>query len=233
MEWPERPNFAGRVRHWLGRQSLSFSGARCLDSWGQIARALGQPRSILCVGNGPSSEDSALADLACDCLFRVNWVWQTRALLTRPQIIFTADPDVPPAPPEALIAFPTRTDANRILGFYRGAGILSRIGYVVLPELPSPLSAKPWPLRPTNGALMIAAAAQLQPERLAIAGIDLYQHPAGKYPGETVEANDYDAIHSRDNDLDAIALALADFHGELVVVGNQLRDALTARASPA
>lgn len=199
----------------------------CRDSWAQIGRDLDHPRSILCLGNGPSSEDPALAGRGFDAVFRVNWVWHGRTHFLQPAIVFTADPELPPPSFQGMIAFPTRADANRLLGIYRRGDCLPRAGYCVMEELASSLSARDWPLRPTNGALMIAAAAQLQPARLAIAGIDLYQHPAGKYPGETVEANDYDAIHSRDNDVDAIKLALADYTGELTIIGDQLRAALT------
>ncbi len=229
MEWPERPGPAGRFGQWLGRQCLSLSGARCLDTWGQVAREIGSPRSILCLGNGPSSEDPALSTREFDSVFRVNWVWQARDAFTRPGIVFTADSDLPPRSSRAMIAFPTRADANRILGLYRRGDCLPSIGYFVMEELPSPLAARTWPLRPTNGAMMIAAAVQLQPEKLTIAGIDLYQHPAGKYPGETAEANDYDAIHSRDNDVAAIKLSLGEFKGELTIVGDQLHVALATR----
>ncbi len=232
MHWPERPSLAQRLGQWAGRQCLSLSGARCLDSWGQVARALGHPQSILCLGNGPSSEDPVLAAYAGDCLFRVNWVWHGRQLLTRPRVVFTADPDLPPATSQALLAFPTRRDANRILDLYRRSGRLPREGYCVIEELPSALNARSWSLRPTNGALMVAAAAALRPARLVIAGIDLYQHPAGKYPGATAEANDYDAIHSRENDLAAIAAALAQFDGEVVVIGDALRAAMTGLSLP-
>lgn len=204
--------------------------ARCLDGWGRIWRILGEPKSILCLGNGPSSEDPLLMAQRFDCLFRVNWVWQTRGMLAAPQAIFTADRDVPQSAPDAVMAFPTRAEADAILDLYERAGVSPRNGYFVMEELPSPLTAKAWPLRPTNGAMMIAAAVQLQPEKLTVAGIDLYQHPAGKYPGETPgktgEANEYDAIHSRDNDVAAIKLALAPFNGELTIVGDRLRAAL-------
>lgn len=226
VEWPGRLSPTRRIGQWAGRQCLSLSGARCLDSWGQVARELEHPRSILCLGNGPSSEDPALGGQDFDCVFRVNWVWQSRALFGQPRMVFTADPDLPARRP-ALIAFPTRGDANRILALYRRADILPR-AYCVMAELPSPLSARTWPLRPTNGALMIAAAAQLRPDRLVIAGIDLYRHPAGKYPGGIDEPNDYDAIHGRENDIAAIALALGHYPGAAVVIGDALRAALAA-----
>ena len=203
----------------------------CLEDWESVRRALERPQSILCLGNGPSSEDPALRDLRCDCLFRVNWIWQTRTVLTQPQAIFTADREVPRPAPDAIIGFPTRAAADDILDLYERAKASPRNGYFVMEELPSPLTARSWPLRPTNGALMIAAAAALQPASLTIAGIDLYRHPSGKYPGETMEANDYDAIHSRENDLEAIRLALANYAGTLTLVGDQLRTALGPASS--
>ena len=229
MEWPERPGRIRRVAQHVNRRRLEEAGADCFESWNEIGTRLGRPQSILCLGNGPSSEDTALVGEFYDCLFRVNWVWHAREVMTRPQIVFTADPDLPPPQSEAILAFPTRSDAHRILRGYRRGNRLRGQSYFVMPELESPLTGRVWPLRPTNGALMIAAAAQLQPRRLVIAGIDLYQHPAGKYPGEAAEANDYDAIHSRDNDLEAIALALAVFPGEILVIGDRLRAALAGR----
>jgi hypothetical protein len=231
MAWPERPGRIRRLAQHVNHRWLAESGADCFESWNEIGSRLGRPQSILCLGNGPSSEDPALTSEFHDCLFRVNWVWHARAVMTRPQIVFTADPDLPPPQSDAILAFPTRSDAHGILHRYRRADRLRGQSYFVVPELESPLTGRIWPLRPTNGALMIATAAQLQPRRLVIAGIDLYQHPAGKYPGEAAEANDYDAIHSRDNDLDAIALALAVFPGEVLVIGDQLRAALAERAS--
>jgi hypothetical protein len=225
MEWPGRVSPRQRVSHWLGRNCLALSGFRCLDSWGQIARELKSPRSILCLGNGPSSEDPALGARDFDCVLRVNWVWHARAKFAAPAIVFTADRDPPPAGALPLIAFPTRADAHEVLALYRAEGRMLS-AYFVMAELPSALNARDWPLRPTNGAMMIAAAAQLNPARLAIAGIDLYQHPDGKYPGDSAETNDYDAIHSRDNDLTAIALALRLYPGELTVIGDALRGAL-------
>jgi hypothetical protein len=66
----------------------------------------------------------------------------------------------------------------------------------------------------------------LAPRRIVIAGIDLYDHPAGKYPGVSDADNIYDDIHDRDVDLDVIRLALNGFAGEVVVLGERLQKAL-------
>ena len=78
---------------------------------------------------------------------------------------------------------------------------------------------------------------------VSVAGRVMLHRPTGKLTFSTLVdssgsiqlfsnvgwTNDYDAIHSRDNDVAAIRLALADFRGELTIVGDQLRAALAAQ----
>ena len=73
---------------------------------------------------------------------------------------------------------------------------------------------------------MIAAAAALQPDALCIAGIDLYQSPEGRYPGDPVGSNAYARTHRRETDLAIIGSALASYRGALTIVGDALRDQL-------
>ena len=122
---------------------------RCIASWEQLCRRLGEPKSILCLGNGPSSEDADIDRSRYDCLFRVNWIWRERARHADPDVVFTADLDAPPreAP---VICFPTRADANRILAGYLRHRLGAMTEYLVLPELPSSLWARAWSHRPTT-----------------------------------------------------------------------------------
>ena len=203
---------------------------RCITSWDELRRRLGEPKTILCLGNGPSSESADVDEVRFDCLFRVNWIWRDRARLATPRLVFTADFD-PPSPGASIICFPTRADANRILISYVRRRIDARTEYLVLPELPSPLFRKTWSHRPTNGAMMLAAAAHLRPSRLIVAGIDLYLHPQGKYPGETDEPNQYDAIHDRNIDLAFIRAALDQLDGTVEIQSAQLQSALAALGS--
>jgi hypothetical protein len=200
---------------------------RCITSWDELHRRLGEPKTILCLGNGPSSEAAGIDAAHFDCLFRVNWIWQERARLANPNVVFTADFD-PPSPGAPIICFPTRADANRILAGYARRRVGAQTKYLVLTELPSPLLRKTWSHRPTNGAMMLGVATQLRPSRLIVAGIDLYLHPRGKYPGETDEANQYDAIHDRNIDLAFIRAALDQFDGDVDIQSPQLRSALAA-----
>src|SRR3546814_318572 len=54
-----------------------------------LREALGHPDTILCLGNGPSSEDPDVAKVRYDALFRVNSLWLKRGFLTTPDMVFT------------------------------------------------------------------------------------------------------------------------------------------------
>ena len=99
--------------------------------------------------------------------------------------------------------------------------------FVTLERLLPLIGERTWPARPSNGALMIVTAAGLAPERLIISGIDLFQHPAGPYPGGSVTANKYSRAHSRDVELALIDLALRNYQGEVIILSDILRDSLT------
>ena len=53
----------------------------------ELRLRLGTPRHILCLGNGPSSEDARLKGCPFDCLFRVNWIWRDRGLYLNPNLV--------------------------------------------------------------------------------------------------------------------------------------------------
>jgi len=56
--------------------------------------------------------------------------------------------------------------------------------------------------------------------------MDLYAHKAGRYPGDDKAGDSYARQHDRQSDLALIRKALADYSGETVIVGDQLRAAL-------
>ena len=60
---------------------------------------------------------------------------------------------------------------------------------------------------------MVATAAALEPTRLVIAGMDLFQHPAGAYPGDPTTPNDYLLMHDRETELAIVDEALRRFRG--------------------
>jgi hypothetical protein len=99
--------------------------------------------------------------------------------------------------------------------------------YITLERM-SPIIQEPnWRARPSNGALMVVAGAALQPKRLIIAGIDLFLHPDGRYPGELRAYNQYAQTHLRTVDLAIIHRALKGYQGELILLSDILRDSLS------
>src|SRR5262249_3711393 len=54
----------------IGRHALDLFSHNRIRRWDELAQDLGRPRRILCLGNGPSSEDPALQHHADDALFR-------------------------------------------------------------------------------------------------------------------------------------------------------------------
>ena len=202
----------------------------CIPSWEALRSELGHHDVILCLGNGPSSEDSRIDAVEFDCLFRVNWTWAQRSRCADPDLVFTADPDLPPPATNPIVCFPAREDANRILAGYRQSRRTACKSYFVFTEIEPTGREGGLPYRPTNGALMIAAAVRLRPSRLIIAGVDLYLHPDGKYPGVSDEPNDYDAIHRRDVDLAFIRDALNRYEGRIEILSEQLRLALESHS---
>ena len=62
---------------------------RRLESLQSLKQALGEPRRILCLGNGPSSEDPALTAVHYDALFRVNHSWLERKRHADPDMVFS------------------------------------------------------------------------------------------------------------------------------------------------
>jgi hypothetical protein len=210
----------------LGRRAIDLFGRRRIDSWEDLKRLLGAPRTILCLGNGPSSESPDIASIEHDCLFRVNWRWQARGLLTSPDLVLVGDPQTPWRIQAPVFGFLNRDLANHVLWRQCLALRPPRYRFFVFDSLPSAAAARNWPARPTNGAVMIAAAAALAPERLVIAGIDLYQHPAGRYPGVADAPDGYARVHDREVEIEIVRQALCGFRGRVEILSPALRQAL-------
>lgn len=92
--WWQKGRLSRFSRTALGT-ALAENLGRRLESFQALQKRLGQPQSILCLGNGPSSEDSRLGDLQYDCLFRTNWRWKHRKVLDHPQFVFVGSFQTP------------------------------------------------------------------------------------------------------------------------------------------
>jgi len=213
------------MEHCKDMRTDAINGMR-IDSLDEVKNRLGRCETIICLGNGPSSEDARLAGYHDAILFRVNWIWTQRAWLAAPDMVFTADPDLARLPRQPIIAFPTQAIGEPILLDHAAKGHHPEAGYCHLDRFTPSFADFAGPRIPTNGALMIALAAALRPRRLVVSGIDLYRHPQGKYPGEADNSEGYTSQHSADIDLDLIGRAIAGHDGETVILSDNLRQAL-------
>jgi hypothetical protein len=217
-----RPTRAGRRER---RLLIDLFGGRPIASLEALRSRLRAPQTILCLGNGPSSEDRRLAEYTGATLFRVNWIWRERSWMVAPDMVFTADPDLVRLPRQPVVAFPTVAVGRPILQRHLLRAWPPRAGYAFLDAFDPPFADFTQPVIPTNGALMIAVAAALEPNRLVIAGIDLYRHPKGRYPGDSSAAG-YTPEHGPEVDLALIRSALDNCGSQTVILSDNLRDAL-------
>ncbi len=218
----------------VGRLIVATRRGRQIDDFDTLRQRLGHPETILCLGNGPSSEDPRLLEIQHDRLFRVNWRWLERGMLTRPDMVFVGDLQTTARLRSCVFGFRTLAwESEMLLRQVLLHGRLRRMEYFTYERVSRFLSDGAWPAHPTNGVVMVATAVALQPKRLIIAGMDLYLDPRGRYPGDPTPDNDFPQMHSREVELDALERVLASFRGETWIVGEPLREALRMRRAQA
>jgi hypothetical protein len=215
------------MRQRLDGSVMPFESMR-IETLDGLAQRLPRRDTILCLGNGPSSEDPRLANFEDPILFRVNWIWSERDWLNKPDLVLTGDPDLVALAKQPVVVFPTLEIGQPILRDHAERGHLPNSGYVFLSRFSPILADLSGAQIPTNGALMIALSVALRPKRIVIAGIDLYRHPQGKYPGAPDDSEGYTSQHSAEIDLALIDYALADFSGEATILSENLRNALAS-----
>lgn len=225
----ERRAAAGFAHSWWGhvvnnceRWPLSLRLRRYHDA-AALNAALHRPDTILCLGNGPSSELPALLQERHDVLFRVNHKWLTRGFLDAPDVVFTGSRPAMVSLKRVIFGLQNDHQARRLAALAVADPRRARTGFFIVDDINPDTADFPWgTLRPTNGATMIAAAVALAPRRLVVAGIDLFQHPDGSYPGDRETPNAFSPAHTRAAEL-AFLLALFErFRGELVIHGEVL-----------
>jgi hypothetical protein len=212
---------------------LTGRGAERIATLDDLAARLGRPRTIMCLGNGPSSEDPRLPALGYDALFRVNHLWQERGVLTDPTVVFTGSAETVRRVRGALIAISLIRHEGRLVlaGLTRRGGRPFR--FVTAERLGILVPRRDWgEAIPTNGAYMLATAVALCPARLVVAGIDLFRHQGGAYPGDPTTPNAYTPRHAAELDERVILSTLATYRGELVIISDVLRALWEAAAKP-
>lgn len=200
---------------------------RQYESVPALKQALNNPHTVLCLGNGPSSEHIKLQTLTYDSLFRVNLIWNGCGFLSKPDLVFTGLAQAPlKVYPQAGFVFGNILSEEKIL-----SGLLFRplrIQFSTAERLGIFNYSRNDNLHPTNGALMIAMAVALQPARLVVAGIDLFDHPDGAYPGNSGIENAYAIGHDAAFELKFLIDAFQQFRGDLIILSEPLQRALTA-----
>lgn len=203
------------------KSRLRASRLRKRQSFAEVNETLQSPCSILCLGNGPSSEDGKVDQGRYDSVFRVNHRWLERGRFTTPDAVFTGALDsVEKTCRDILYVFITPERANRIV--MKASKIVPRLSFANADELGFPLSQFE-PYQPTNGVIMLYFAVMLQPEELTIAGIDLYRDPRGCYPDSTDMPNVYTSAHSEQKELQMILSILGQYKGNLTIIGDSLQ----------
>ena len=198
-----------------------------LQDLAALREALGHPEVIWALGNGPSSEDPTLASAAYDSLFRVNHSWKARGFLSQPEVVFTGlRGTVAAVPGNTLLIFQREADFEALLP--RCAFLPGRRCFMTAEQL-GLFPDTGGVFRPTNGAIMIAVAVALAPKRLRIAGMDLFAHPAGAYPGDEATPNAYTVAHDRQDELSFLVTQLAHYEGTLETTSPVLKAALAER----
>lgn len=192
----------------------------------ELKERLKSPKVVLCLGNGPSSEDPMLENVRYDALFRVNHSWLKRKVLADPDVVFTGGRPTMRAVRASIFGLPTPDSEERLMLVRAYHPLAGHTEFFNVGDMTASLGQFDWGhLRPTNGANMIAAAIALKPEKLVVAGIDLFQHPDGSYPGNASTPNAYSPGHSRETELNYILQLFSEFHGEIVIIGEVLHAA--------
>ena len=216
----------------LGRIVVGNRSRRRLDGWESLRQRLGCPETILCLGNGPSCEDPRLEKLSYDALFRVNWRWLERGILTNPDMVFVGDLATTARLSSCVFGFRTIAwESEMLLRHLLFHLSLKKLEYFTYERVSRELSDERWPRHPTNGVVMVATAVGVRPKQIIIAGMDLYEDPTGRYPGDPIGDNNYPQMHSREVEVQALQSVLAKFSGETCILSEPLRQALGSHAA--
>jgi len=215
------------ARTTLGRAIVANRARRGIVGWDALRERLRNPEMILCVGNGPSCEDTRLLELRYESLFRVNWRWFDRGVLTRPDMVFVGDLRTTARVSGCVFGFRTIAWESEVLLRHLLLNLRpTRIEYFTFERVSPLLSDDRWPALPTNGIVLVATAVGLRPKRIIIAGMDLYSDPRGRYPGDIVSDNNYPQMHSRAVEVRVLNTVLSNFAGEVTILSESLRRAL-------
>ena len=200
--------FAARVLRLPGIGWLSARSLPQVADLPSLAEALGHPKRILCLGNGPSSESGevrALRAAQFDAVFRVNHRWLERDLFVRPHMVFAAgSKPVRRIAPPCIFCLQDWQRAQKVrlasLLLGRGRSLVVAEDLAILDDWKQLESDGFGSFAPSNGSVMLSLARALNPRHITVAGVDLFSDPQGAYPGDARTANAYGIFHSREKE---------------------------------
>jgi len=164
----------------------------------------------------------------------MNWRWLERGFLTHPDMVFVGDLATTARVKSCVFGFRTIAWESEILLRHLVFHVSPRrLKYFTYERMSAQLNDDRWPTLPTNGVVMVATAVGLRPQKIIIARMDLYQDPAGRYPGDSLGDNNCPQTHSREVEVQALGSVLAQFSGETTILSKPLRAALAVHRLPA
>lgn len=217
------PTFRDKIgQSYFWKKIAKYFSKHRIDTLEELKQKLGYPETILCLGNGPSSEDPLLFNLKYDVLFRVNFIWQERKLFDNPDVVFVGSPKTFQKVKGCIYSISTiRKEEGMLLRRLWTEG-LSPMSFFTIERLLGFCNDIEHNDKLSTGILMLMVAVALQPKRLVIAGMDLYQHSEGRYPGDLHSNNKYAPNHNVDSELEAISQILSQYDKELMIIGDIL-----------
>lgn len=221
------PTFRDKIgQSYIWKKIANIYSKYRIDTLEILKQKLNYPKTILCLGNGPSSENPELFDLKYDVLFRVNYVWQERKLFDKPDVVFVGDPTTIKKVKNCIFGISTLRKEYGILLRKLWTDGIKPIKFFTLERLLNFCNDTEHNDKLSTGVLMLMIAVALQPKRLIVSGIDLYKHSQGRYPGDLYANNKYAPNHNIDSELEAISQILSQYENELIIIGDILRKSL-------
>jgi hypothetical protein len=165
-----------RQRRWLDRLLETRVGRRVegrfaqrIDGIEALREALGQPRHLLCLGNGPSSESAGIERVGADACLRVNSRWVGRGTCEGPSMVFTGNRTSLTRVPHTIFGFRNEREERLLVWRWMRRARTRRLRYFTFGRHFDWLDERRFPARPTNGAVMLATAIALGPATLPAA----------------------------------------------------------------
>ena len=199
---------SGQVLRAPGIARLSKRSLPPIADMASLAQALGHPKRILCLGNGPSSEAEEVRDLRAadfDAVFRVNHRWLDRGLFTGPDVVFAAgSKPVRRIAPPCIFCVQDQRRADKVrlacLHLRTGRSLVVAEDLEILDDWQQLELDGFGSFAPTNGTVMLSCARALAPRHITVAGVDLFSDALGAYPGDANTANAYGIFHNREKE---------------------------------